>query len=904
MSLASGSRLGPYEIVSPLGTGGMGEVYRARDTKLNRDVAVKVLPPAFAQDSERMARFQREAQVLAALNHPNIAQIYGMEENALVMELVPGDMLQGPLPVDEVLAIARQIAEALEAAHEKGIVHRDLKPANIKVTPDGKVKVLDFGLAKALEETANDISHSPTMSLMATRAGVILGTAAYMSPEQAKGKSVDRRTDIWSFGVVLLELITGQRAFAGDNASEVLAGVILRDVVIPAGLPSHLDRLLRRCLMKDPRQRLQAIGEARIMLESPAEVAAPPEVALPAAPALPRRSREPLWIAIAVAGVIATVALWAPWRAAPKLPPVRRIAIRLGSDAPMTFPNAPMTPSLALSPDGTILAFVGGKSTPDKSLIYLRRLDQLKTTPLAGTEGAATPFFSPDNQWIAFFATGKLKKISVNGGSAIALCDAPNAVGGSWSEDGTIFFAPTRTSVLMRVSAAGGSPAAFSTIAAGGRENAHRWPQALPGGKAVLYNAGTALNFDQSDIVVRVIATGETKIVQRGGYFGRYLPNGSSEAGAFCRDCGYLIFMHDGTMFAAPFDIDRLETTAQPVPVIEEITSQPSSGATQIAFSNDGTLIYLAGVSVVGPSSQNTLSWMDRAGKTEPLRNEPSPYLAFRFSPDGRSLATTIYEARGSNLWVYQWERGTMSRLTHDATLSGDMAWTPDGRRIAYVVESNGSNIYWRLANGAGEAQRLTESSNADSLGSWHPSGKFLAFRRNGTLMILPMEGNEASGWRPGKPYPFDPNTAQFVLTTPAFSPDGRWLTYTSNESGNNEVYVKPFPGPGGKWQISTNGGLAPAWSKTGKDLFYLTPQPGKIMAVGYSASGDAFQAGKPRPWSESQPTGMLRFDPHPDGKRMAIGRAPGTAGETSMDHLVLIENFFDELRRVAPGKK
>ncbi len=890
----------------------MGEVYRARDTKLNREVALKVLPAATASDPERLRRFEREAQMLAALNHQNIASIYGIESNALVMELVEGEMLSGPKPVDEVIVIAKQIAEALEYAHEKGIIHRDLKPANIKVTPQGQVKVLDFGLAKALQNAPStvDAANSPTVSLAATQMGVILGTAAYMAPEQAKGQEADRRADIWSFGVVLLELFTGERGFPGSNASEVMAAVILKDPVIPPGLPPHLDRLLRRCLVKDPRQRLQAIGEARITLSAPdvalgasgATLSAPAAVTPDVAHVRQPPSRERLWMAIAAAAIAVAITLWAPWRGAPKPQPVRRTSIALGADVPISLPSAPMTPSLAISPDGTWLVFVGGVPGAERPQLYLRRFDQLRAAAIPGTDGASVPFFSPDNAWIAFFAGGKLKKIHVQGGAATTLCDAMVGVGGAWSEDGTIYFTPNRTAGLMRISSAGGTPAPFTTPDPKTVENAHRWPQVLQGGKAVLYTSGRALSFNESNIVVKIVATGKTKVIEKGGFAGHYLA------------AGYLVFLHDDTLFAAPFDLDRLELTAQPVPLIEGITTQPSSGAAQISYANDGTTVYLPGTGMaLGNATtsggvESSLLWLDRAGKTQSLRKENAKYSYVHFSPDGHSLATQILDGRSSDLWVYQWEHGIMSRMTHDGLAANQAAWSPDGRRIAYVGYQPGSpwsNVYLRPADGTGESQRLTDIQSMETLGSIHPSGKWLAFVRTGTIMILPLPTDQASAGKPVVPYTFVPNPNDFIFSYPAFSPDGRWLAYQSNETGAAEIYVRPFPGPGGKWQVSTQSGQFPAWSRTGKELLYLTPAPdSKIMTVGYTVKGDAFQATTPRPWSASQPTGIMRFDPHPDGKRLAILQVPRLTGESTRTSLVMVENFFEELRRVAPVKK
>ena len=542
MPLNSGARLGPYEIVSAIGAGGMGEVYRAKDTKLNRDVAIKVLPESFALDADRVARFTREAQVLASLNHPNIAAIYGIEEQgatrALVMELVEGEDLsahiaRGAMPLVESLPIAKQIADALEAAHEQGIVHRDLKPANVKVRADGTVKVLDFGLAKAMDPSGGssaEAMNSPTLTARATQMGMIIGTAAYMAPEQARGRAVDRRADIWAFGVVLYEMLSGQRCFEGEDISITLASVLKEDVkwhALPADLPAPLQRLLRRCLEKDPKRRLSWIGEARLTLDDPAslssDVASPSSAIAFAAPPAPLWRRALPW-AFGVAGLGAAaiaLVLWAPWPTAP-VPAPPRLQANKRADPSMQLVGA----AAILSPDGTTMVFVAQSASQPKQL-FVRKLDQLLAAPLAGTEDADSPFFSPSGEWIAFFSGGKLKKVSVTGGAAVPLCDAPNGRGGTWAEDDTIIFSPNSTQPikLLRVSASGGTPAVFGTFGEGA--TTQRWPQALPGGKAVLYtehNAGSA--FDGANLVVAPLAGGSPKIVVRGGYYGRYVPSG------------------------------------------------------------------------------------------------------------------------------------------------------------------------------------------------------------------------------------------------------------------------------------------------------------------------------------------------------------------------------------------
>jgi serine/threonine-protein kinase len=961
LALQPGARLGSYEILSPLGAGGMGEVYRARDTRLKRDVAIKVLPDTLSTDPDRLARFQREAELLATLNHPNIAAIYGLEDaggaSAIVMELVEGETLgdvlakgsglraQGsgseqlsalsPQPsrglvVDEALAIARQIADALEAAHDRGVIHRDLKPANIKITVDGKVKVLDFGLAKLGPGGASgsggagreSLSLSPTLSIHATNAGVILGTAAYMSPEQARAKPVDRRTDIWAFGCVLFEMLTGRQAFAGETVTDVLSA-ITRDepdwTALPADTPTHIRTLLRRCLQKDPQRRLPHIGIARIEIdEGPgANVAQGVSPAVGFSAAVPvRRSRAAVpWIVAAVLGValIAVVARWAPWRVAPR-PPLVRVSAEIGVDASLA---SDLGASIALSPDGTLLAFTARKSSGSTQL-YVRHVDHLNAAVLAGAENAEYPFFSPDGRWIAFFADGKLKKISVTGGAAVTLCDAPTGRGGSWAEDGTIVLQPNVTGMgrgLMRVSEAGGTPQTLTTLQAG--EANQRWPQVLPGGKAVLYTAASSAgNYGDANISVQAPPAGTHKILVRGGYFGRYVPSGPGSPERAAREGGHLLYLHDGTLFAAPFDVDRLELTGQAVPVLEQVATNTTTGAADVAVSSAGTLVYLTG-------SINTsalpITWLSRDGKTALLRATPSQWSNVRFSPDGRRLAVDLPGPPQNDVWAYDWERDAPSRLTVDSGNHSHPLWAPDGRRVVFrsiTANAVAFNLYWLQADGSGGPERLTTSSNLQFPGSWHPSGKFLAFSENSSqtnfdVMILPMDGDDASGWKPGKPFPFV--NSPFSELDPAFSPDGRWIAYQSNETGRPEILVRPFPGPGGRWQVSTDGGSLATWSRTRNELFFLSPDQHIVVAT-YTTEGDSFKTGKPRVLSDkrllTRPRGITglggrSFDVHPDGDRFAVALAPETQADVKQDKVVFLFNFSDELKRLAPaGRK
>ena len=836
MALTPGTRLGVYEITAPLGEGGMGAVFRARDTKLDRDVAVKVLPEAFAHDADRLARFTREAKTLAALNHPHIAAIYGLEESggitALVMELVEGDDLsqrikKGAIPIDEALPIAKQIAEALEAAHEQGIIHRDLKPANIKVRPDGTVKVLDFGLAKAMDlpvGSSPNVSQSPTITTPAmTQAGMILGTAAYMSPEQARGKAVDKRADIWAFGAVLFEMLTGRRAFEGEDVSDTLARVLMKEpdwTAVPATVPAAVVTVMRRCLQKDRKQRVRDIGDVSLALEGAFETAKPP-LAAPTPRSVVARALP--WALAGTFGValIAALVLWAPWRSAP-VPAPRTLLASIGADASLTGLGA----SAILSPDGTTLAFVARQEGPAR--LFIRKLDQLQAAPLAGTESAENPFFSPDGQWLAFFAGGKLKKIAVTGGAAVTLCDASVGYGGTWANDDTILFSAGVGGTLLRVPVAGGTPAVFGALSPGATRQ--RWPQALPGGQAVLYSEHSfGTNWNEAAIVVAPLSGGAPKVVVRSGYYGRYVPSGPGSPQRDEREGGHLIYLHDGTLFAVRFDLTRLETVGQAVPALEGIAADSAVGGAQSAVSSEGTLVYVPGTAT---TAGRPIDWLTRDGTTAVLRATHADWENPRFSPDGQKLAVEISDGKQRDLWVYVWARDTLTQLTFDSSEDRAPVWTPDGRRIVFASDRGKAgilNLYWVNADGSGEVSRLTDSPEGQFPWSWHPSGRFLAFNAergatNYDLMILPMEGDATRGWTPGTPTVFLSTPAG--EGTPMFSPDGRWIAYLSTGAGLTDIYVRPFPGPGGPWRISTSGGLYPRWSLTAPELLFLTVRP------------------------------------------------------------------------------
>lgn len=597
--------------------------------------------------------------------------------------------------------------------------------------------------------------------------------------------------------------------------------------------------------------------------------------------------------------VLGGIALWMALRPAPRSASLLRLSVELGADASL---DSTVGPAAALSRDGNVLAFTARPSKGGPTQLFVRRLDRAQATPLAGTDNAFSPFFSPDGQWIAFFADGKLKKISVTGGAALVLCDAPEGRGGDWGEDGNIVLAPSVHTGLFRVPEVGGRPSELTKLDSSAGEWTHRWPQLLPGGKAVVFTERGSMNFDEATIVVQSLIRGQRKIVQKGGTFGRYLPG------------GYLVYLHSGTLFGTPFDLDRLEMVGTPVPAVEGVERDADHGGAQIAFSTTGTLLYLPDQS---PNLKSTISWMEREGKTDPLGTIPARYTDPRFSPDGKRLALGLIDQKDRDIWVYEWQRNRMLRFTLGAGENKRPVWTPDGLRIAFAsdrAEPGVPNIYWQRSDGSGEIQRLTENKQPQHPNSWHPSGKFLAFAESNPptgfdIMILPMEGSEAAGWKPGKPFAFLKSTSN--EGRPMFSPDGLWLAYWSDESGRPEVYVRPFPGPGAKRLISTNGGTYPTWSPNGKELLYQDAD-GKIMAATYAVSGGMFQAEKPRAWSAlavpllPRAIGDLNYDVSPDGKRLVVllKAAEQAEGAAKEDKMTFLFNFTDELRRIAPLAK
>jgi Tol biopolymer transport system component len=894
MPLTAGTKLGPYEITGAIGAGGMGEVYQAHDTNLGRQVAVKVLPEAFQHDPSRMSRFQREAKMLAALNHANIATIYGLEQSGgtsyLVMELVSGETLadrvkDGPVPVEEALKIAVQIAEALEAAHEKSIIHRDLKPANVKVTPEGKVKVLDFGLAKAFAGDAgiDDPSNSPTLSAAATMQGTILGTAAYMSPEQARGKACDKRTDIWAFGCVLYELLTGKQAFHGETTTEILAAVLRGEpdwLALPETTPLSIRALLRRCLQKDMSKRARDAGDARIEIEE--ALAAPATAELTAAaPTKDVRTLGRRAVVLSVgAMLLVAVASLVTWNLKPSPQPTPRAVTRTAINLPPGQQLAGLDngPAVALSPDGTQLAYVARQGGAQQ--LYLRAMNSLEATPIPNTEGAFNPFFSPDGQWIGFFSGGTLKKISVNGEAIITLGNSVDSYGASWGSQGMIAYSPAGVGVLQQMSDSGGVPQPLTRVKKG--ELAHRWPEFLPGAKAVLFAVGSnGISFNNAEVAVQPVGTGQWQNLIHAGTNPRFAPS------------GHLVYAQGGSLMAVPFDPQKLAVEGAAVPVVEGVMQSSTSGAAQYSFSATGSLVYVSGGF---QATQNKLVWVGRNGTEQAVAAPAHGYLIPRLSPDGGRVAVGIAEQE-NQIWLYDLSRETLTRLTFEGNSSNGPVWTPDGKRVVFNSnKEGGTNIFWQLADGSGGLERLTTSEYLHAPMSWSPDGQLLAFHE-----VNPTTQRDIWVLRMGdrKPQPF--LRTQFDEAVPRFSPDGHWLAYMSNESGRYEIYVQPYPGPGGKWQISTDGGTESAWNRNGRELFYRSGN--KMMAVDVTTH-PSLSVGKPRMLFEGRyaqpPFPATNYDVSPDGQRFLMLK-PIEAAQAAPTQINVVLNWFEELKRRVP---
>ena len=877
MPLFPGTQLAHYEILEPIGKGGMGEVYRARDGKLGRDVAIKVLPEEFAQDTERLRRFQREAKVLASLNHPNIASIYGLEQSDsthyLVLELVPGETLaeriaRGPIPVDEALEIAKKIAEALEEAHEQGIVHRDLKPANIKQTEDGKIKVLDFGLAKAFVDDAAeaDSSMSPTLTRDATRVGVILGTAAYMSPEQAKGKQVDKRADVWAFGVVLYEMLTGKRAFAGEDVSETLAYVLTKEPgwgALPPKTPNTIRQVLELCLTKDVKRRVRDIGDVRLVMDGAFGIAT--------AAASPKRTIGWRMAAVAALGIVALVWLVLLRTRAPvETQPVMRFRTVL----PSTVSLSPVgRHALALSPDATQLVFVANDQ------LYLREMDALEATPLKGTADAGNPFFSPDGQWVGFWSEGQLKKVSIGGGAPVTLCETSNPLGASWGPDDTIVFGQ-RQKGIWKVSANGGEATALITLDSEKGERAHG-PELLPGGRTVLFtlvDRGDSsvdvpfANWDEARIVAQSLETGQRRLLVERGTDARYVPT------------GHLVYAHAGSLLAVPFDRDSLEVTGAPIEIAEGIQmAVRGSGTAHFSFSRNGSLVYYASSFARVPL--NTLVTVDRSGAYRPLTQTPRAHLAPRFSPDGKRLAVTIYDEGSAqrDIWLVEMSRASITRLTFDDANSTDPIWSPDGRTVTFASDRAGRafNIFSKDAGGVGDAVQLSAFDEHTLPKHWTEDGSQLVFVKGGTFYDIGVFSPDGSG------------EVDMLVAEPSramqarLSPDERWLAFTSDESGQREVYVQAFRGPKRRWQVSTDGGSEPVWAPNERELFYRNNDKMMVTPI---ATQPEFRPGVPTVLFE----GRYAFDP--------FGNADTHNYDVASDSQHFVMLLEDE--RVAPGRE
>jgi eukaryotic-like serine/threonine-protein kinase len=884
-----GRTLGHYKIGDqPLGKGGMGEVYRAKDQKLGRDVAIKVLPEEFAREADRVARFQREAKLLASLNHPNIAAIYGLEEsggtNFLVLELVEGETLAerikaGTISVEESLKLALQIAEALEAAHEKGVIHRDLKPANIKVTPEGKVKVLDFGLAKAFagDQQEETLTHSPTLSELATQRGVILGTAAYMSPEQAKGKTVDKRADIWAFGAVLFEMLTGKQLFSGETISEILASVLKSEPEwnrLPPNLHPRLRLLLERCLEKESKNRYHDIADVRVdiqkVLADPGGVFVQPVTAVK-----PRRSLRlgfP-WLAAAVV-LTAIIAGLATWKLKPSEPGYR---IRFDYNLPESqqFSALPLQ-ALAVSPDGKQFVY----STYNG--LYIRPVDQLTAKLIAGTEGrTSNPFFSPDGKWIGYFSSGKLKKIAVNGGAPVELCNTPQLPGACWNEDDTIVFADGQSGGIMRISANGGTPESIGKLKSGNLIH----PQILPDGQWILYTPDP--KNAQPKIMAYSLKSGETRELFP-GFDAHYVST------------GHIIYRlpQNSSLYTIPFNPSSLEVKGVSVPVLESVM--------QYAISDSGTLVYMPRTSG-GAAAGRILVWVNRDGKEERLSATPNDYLTFRISPDGKRVALTVLASPKANIWIWDVNREDLTRLTLDeGTTNTDPLWTLDGKRIVFHLQRGEDtfwgDIYWKAADGTGKAEKLASTQDRGLYPwSWSKDGRnlvlveFTGQPQQWDIGMLSMEGDHTR-----KPLLQE----RYFEKDPRISNDGRWMAYASNESGEFEVYVRPFPDVNkNKWKVSTGGGNSPLWSPDGRELFYRNGDDAMAVRV---ETEPAFKAGKPAVlfrgafprFAGKDFTDFTWWDISPDGKRFLILRDAEVPRKID-----IVVNWLEELKQKMPAQ-
>ena len=895
MALLTGSTLSSYKILGPLGAGAMGEVYRARDTKLGREVAIKVLPTHFADDEERLKRFEREAKTLASLNHPNVAQIFGVDQVGelcfLVLELVPGESLderlkRGPLPIEEAIDVGRQIAEGLEAAHEAGVIHRDLKPANVRLTPDGKVKVLDFGLAKPASESGQG---SSTDSVLTTEAGRLLGTPTYMAPEQARGKAIDRRVDIWAFGCVLYECLTARRAFAGETLGDVLASVLEREpdwTSLPPATPPHVRALLERCFAKDPRARLRDIGEARVALIG-AHGSARAETRPPERFAATRLRTAAIALSIGFAlGVGVGAALYR--RAIPDgagQRPVTRLSVAI----PNTELMAPAVGviALALSPDGRTLAYCAQRD--GQILLFLRSLGENEARVVPGSQDAHNPFFSHDGQWVAFFAGEKLKKAPVRGGEPLDLCPSTGSRGACWLEDGSIVLAPTMAGGLYRLPASGGEPEPLTELDSGRNERTHRWPSALPGGEWVLFVVGTTdqvTNYERAVVCAVSLETKERREVFAGAGMAKYSPS------------GHLVFGRPGTLLAVSFDLATLEVRGSELPVVNGVASIPESGGVQFDLSRDGTLAYLPDVE--GFHSRE-LVWVDRSGRIDPLNLPPQPYWYPRLSPDEKQILVSVGKVSvHCDLWLADIERAKLNRLTFDQRCAYPL-WAPGGGEIAYV---NSSDTFQLLLRSLEQSAVPRSILSREKRLVFQPTG----FQADGSGVFFHYFGDPesdihfvaAEGTAPPRALAEDASSQWGAVA----SPDGRWVAFVSNETGRDEIFVRSFSRPAAKWQASSDGGIQPMWSRDGKELFYVHEK--KLVAMTVEAEGEDFLAGPTSelftlPAVRGAQKQMVNYDVARDGKRFLTTRIADARAE--LENIDIVLGWPEELRRLLPAE-
>jgi len=866
MNIVPGARIGSYEVTDLIGEGGMGTVYRARDSRLDREVALKVIRRELAADADRVARFDREARLLAALNHANIATIHGLElagaTRILVLELVQGDTLAerlraGKLTVTESISYALQMAAGIGAAHDQGIIHRDLKPANIKITPAGIVKILDFGLAKALatDATAQAIAFSSTLTSDRTGEGTIVGTAAYMSPEQARGKEVDKRTDVWAFGCIVYDMLTGRAAFGSDTLSDTIAAILTRDPdwsLLPHDLPAPIRRLLRRCLQKDVSRRLRDISDARLEIE---EALAAPEdqqraerpSATRTAPAFPRRSavRAPLVTAALLgAAVVGAASYAALHRGDPQAARAAHFSIALPGNARLDGLDFP---AVALSPAETHLAFVATRG--GSSQLFVRPLASLDAQPLPGTEDALSPFFSPDGNWIAFFASGKLKKVPVTGGSVTEIADAEIGFGGVWGADNNIIFAPSNASPLMRVSADGGTPEAITTLKTETGEFSHRWPELLPDGKTVLFSAGTSGSWNDADIVLQRIGSSDRQTIVRGGSAPRYAAS------------GHVLYVRAGTLHALPFDARSHRATGPPLADLAEVL-ESVDGAAQISVSRNNSLLYVPGSA---GASKRTLTWVDRTGRPQPLAAPPRAYCCPRLSNDDATIAVSIAE-NPANVWAYDIARNQLDPVTFAGGFSPEWG---SGRRLVFAANRGGpADIFSKLADGVEE--RLTNGPTPRVPQDVMPDG--------GVLFVANDESGRDIGY-----VGTDRHVHQLLVSpaseyAPTLSPDGRWLAYVSDRTGVPEVFVAPFTDPSRTVQVSKQGGSEPVWRRDGGELYFRNGT--SMMAASIRTQPLAVQTSRElfRGTYETGPAGRPAYDVSLDGARFLMVRPPDVA--------------------------